>query len=619
MAAASVLRPPVGLLSRMRWLFLLIGLFAAVAYGVTGTLASAAAGLLWPLTIAATAGLVGTWLYGYARGRFTLAGDLGTGAAIVLLGASLPEPRFMPHAIFASVWIRALHAAPRDVALPTAIYAVAFGAAAALAASPESPFGAYVVGRVLAAALFGAAFSTIALVLAAHERTAAQDRALRAAGRALAEAGDRAAVYAAALAGARGLLGTTPGAVVELAIGASDDLDVVAETGSGTGAPGGRVRLGELPEAVREALVAGRAVEVASADAALWLALDLDPRAGTVYALPLAGRGTFDGALVVGSDAPIDDELKDDLQTLSELAALAVERQIQLDARRAGGAAGAPIAEAGGSPFERARARLGSALAAARPASAAPSVWPMPRELAQRVRWTIMAAALGLALWVGLYGLLELARGPVGPLQLIAAATPLWLGGWFLYGYRRGGFPLIGDVVVGLLLLAVLLSTETYRVTQFALFASLLFRAVYGGRRDVAVAVVVHAAALFGAVALSPGRGLGAAPVSAVVLMFVAVVALAVAIQLTSAALGRHERALVRGRVLRIAGAHLVAATERAQIEEAARDGREALRAAAADGDDAAELKEADETLAALAALAMEEVRLAEAPAQVGA
>src|SRR5688572_7971722 len=78
------LSPPAGLLARVRWFFLLLGLATVVAYGAAGAAASASAGLAWPLTLAASAALVGSWLVTYRRGRADLITDLVTAGAIVL-------------------------------------------------------------------------------------------------------------------------------------------------------------------------------------------------------------------------------------------------------------------------------------------------------------------------------------------------------------------------------------------------------------------------------------------------------------------------------------------------------------------------------------------------------
>jgi GAF domain-containing protein len=85
------------------------------------------------------------------------------------------------------------------------------------------------------------------------------------------------------------------------------------------------MRLDALPESLRRSLLTGEPAELVWADEATWRALDMPARAGGLYALPLRARGELEGALVVAADRPLDAELKDDLQTLADLAALAVE------------------------------------------------------------------------------------------------------------------------------------------------------------------------------------------------------------------------------------------------------------------------------------------------------
>jgi hypothetical protein len=160
----------------------------------------------------------------------------------------------------------------------------------------------------------------------------------------------------------------------------------------------------------------------------------------------------------------------------------------------------------------------------------------------------------------------------------VAVAAPLWLGGWFAYGYRRSGFPLVGEVVIGVLLLVVLTSAEAL-AAQFALLPSMFFRAVYGSGRRVALAWAIHVAALVAAVALVPDRGAGLVGPSRLAVWIVVLAVIAVVIHFLGDALTSYERALVRERSLRVAGAHLVAATGRAHVYDAALDGARALAA----------------------------------------
>lgn len=588
----GLMTPPAGLLQRVRWVFLLLALALAIAGGIGGAIASAAGGRPWPLTIVAAAGMAAVWLYGYLQVRFTLVTDLLCAAGIIVLGVTVPETRPMSYSILACIWMRALHSTVRQTIVAAVIFAVARVIVGALAAASEAPPDPAANGRNAISFVIVCLFSLSAAVLFTYDRAVTRQRRLRLASRGLAEARDRQSLYAAALSGARGLLDGTSGAGVELAVGVEEDMTVVAEAGKGIGAPGGHIDARQLPEALRTELHAGRAAEAVYADPALWRALDLDRQTGTVYAVPLVAHGSFEGAIVVGTDRTLDTEVKDDLQTLGDLTALALESQMLLEARGRGAEQVLPAAAAerpAGTPFERARAMSGTAPAAVTKATGHPAarspVWPMPLDLAGRLRWIFLGACMVAALWVGLNSLLMVLQGPAQPLQVVAVTTPLWLGGWFVYGYRRGGFPLVGDVAIGVLLLLLFLGTGAPALIDPVLFLSASFRALYGDgdRRQVALAVVIHAAVLPLAVLLLPV--FGGSPVDAggrLIFVPIAVAVFAAGVHLVSVTLGRFERALDRERALRVSGAQLVAATDRGHVYAATLDGAQGLLAGTA-------------------------------------
>src|SRR6266542_1946258 len=170
----DVLRPPDGLLARVRWLFTIAALGMAVVLALGGAAFAANNGRLavTPLVVALVLGVV--WLYGYRQGGASLAVDVLCAAGIAVLGAALPDARFAQFALFLSVWNRAMHTAGRRLAVTTAILLVGFFAAALL-----SPAGSVLSVYVLGAAAVGVAFavilSMVATVLAVYERAVARE------------------------------------------------------------------------------------------------------------------------------------------------------------------------------------------------------------------------------------------------------------------------------------------------------------------------------------------------------------------------------------------------------------------------------------------------------------
>jgi hypothetical protein len=548
MPIGALFSPPGGLLQRVRWLFLAAMTLVLVGVGLQGVLAAQAAGTAWPVALAAPIALYAVWIHGYLRRGYTLGHDAAAVALLVLLASVQPVPQVVAWLIIATAWLRVLHASGRAALAVIAAYTAVTAGTALIGPAPAGL--ATSISRMVLLGIGAGVMYLIGASLGGYERSIARERRLREAGRALVAAGDRASIYAAAIEGARALLAETRGASVELAVGSEERLEVVAEAGGGTGAPGGRVDLAGLPADVRAALARGEAVEIAHADEALWRAFDLDARRGVLYALPLAGQGTLDGALVIGSDRPLDAELKDDLETLAGLAALAVESQLL----REGHAEGEAPASA------------------ERPATAASTAswWSFPRELPERVRWLFLAGAwlatlaTAATLW---------AQPEATPSWAAAATAPLWLGGWWLYGHRRGSYPLVGDLAVALLL--GLTMTVPGDPAGTVVYLAMWCRAVHGSARGVAIAFALYAVALVGAEIVAPT---GDTPLELVV-QIAELAAIAGLVHWVCATLRRSERAMARERALRDASRALVAATRLDAVERAVVEGARRLLA----------------------------------------
>ena len=113
---------PANTLQRLRWLFLAVSL-VALATSVPLVLTSPTAAWLHPGALAGAAWLAGWWVTGYRRGRFPLAGELITTAALVALGVSVGNPESALGVIYCATLFRALYGGWAQAGLVVAQFA----------------------------------------------------------------------------------------------------------------------------------------------------------------------------------------------------------------------------------------------------------------------------------------------------------------------------------------------------------------------------------------------------------------------------------------------------------------------------------------------------------------
>ncbi len=109
-----------------------------------------------------------------------------------------------------------------------------------------------------------------------------------------------------------------------------------------------------------------------------------------------------------------------------------------------------------------------------------------PASTLQRLRWLFLAITL-------------VALGTSVPLVLISPSAtwlhPLglggvaWLAGWWVMGYRRGGFPMAGEVITTAALVAVGVGAGNPEYALGVVYSAILFRSLYGGRAQAGVVV----------------------------------------------------------------------------------------------------------------------------------
>ena len=273
---AGAVRPPAGLLARLRWLFLAFVLFFALTFVPQLVLESD-----WPVPVRVLSALLllalaGWWTLCYRRGVFPLAGlpfELAVFVAVVLTPA---DPFKSLGLLYIAVNFRSFYGSWRQVAGFTALAIATFSAAVLwaphLGLLDRSSLLPYTLPGVPVLALIA---HLVSVASTEAERAVDRERTLSAAGLAIVQAAGAAAVRAEVLAAAGRLLRHVPLASVRLCGPGADR----SEPGS----------------------------------------------AGSRAVVPLPSRAGDLGALVVTSDAPLPAEVAEALQVLAAQASLGLQ------------------------------------------------------------------------------------------------------------------------------------------------------------------------------------------------------------------------------------------------------------------------------------------------------
>ena len=133
------LRPPEALLSRLRWLFLGVTLFAL---GTQVVILTVSARESTPLRLAGLAGVIWLgwwWTSGYLRGRFPVAGEALVTLALVVVGVAAKDPEYTLGVVYSAALLRSLYGRPREALLVFVEFAAANLIALGIAEVPSQP------------------------------------------------------------------------------------------------------------------------------------------------------------------------------------------------------------------------------------------------------------------------------------------------------------------------------------------------------------------------------------------------------------------------------------------------------------------------------------------------
>ena len=310
MSTRHLLVFPVGLLSRVRWLFALAAVLTALTQLPLIALSSGAHVSMRAAAVAAVVWLCWSRIDEYRRGRSALWTLPLEGLALLLIGL-VAGPDQAQGLLFGGIFARAVYGTRRDVALAWTVYSAAALGIFVLGAHGESI--AAVIGELFALTMLAALIHFLAIVLGQHERTVARERRLREAGTALVAQRGRERIYQIAADSARALAGTETARSM-VAVGVPASLEIVATAGADLGLRG-PLSLVDLMS--RDA--------TASAAAPWTLGGTSGTEAERLVIVPFHGAGRSQSVFVVASDAPYIEELRHGLEALGAQVALALD------------------------------------------------------------------------------------------------------------------------------------------------------------------------------------------------------------------------------------------------------------------------------------------------------
>jgi diguanylate cyclase (GGDEF)-like protein/PAS domain S-box-containing protein len=190
-----------------------------------------------------------------------------------------------------------------------------------------------------------------------------------------------------------------------------------------------------------------------------------------------------------------------------------------------------------------------------------------PQSLLTRVRWAFLLVCL-IATASTVPHVFE--PNTTWPIRAVALIGFSWLGWHWIRSYERGGFSRAWVAIEGLAVLVVCLSIDTPLHALGLVYNGLVFRSLYGTRKDVAGTFLAYAGTFLGAVALSVLLGGPNIPLAELLPHVLGLTLLCGVFYFVASVLQEHEQTLAREEVLRKAGAALVATQDRDGVYAAA-------------------------------------------------
>ena len=326
--ADAVLSPPQQLLARIRWLFLVCCLGAALItiWGIAIDPSSEGA----PRVFAGASLVVLSWWWirCHERASFTRLGTVFEAVLLCVIGLTLGEPRDAFLLTSLGLAFRSLYCKKQDVIFAVVAFGIAQFVTIAVSTADFGPVdGAVVFLHQLPQLVM---WATVMHVLGAHvgkhEEAARRQKALATVGASLVASNTSEDIFRATTNVLRELLEPYPETVASIAIGDSTSMNIVGTTRRHEHvAPTGELDVAEMPAEVLESLGAGAPVHYDPVDSPAVQKL-FDPRSTDAMSLiPLTIQHELRGIISVAGPKGLETEMYEALLDLAAKVSLAVE------------------------------------------------------------------------------------------------------------------------------------------------------------------------------------------------------------------------------------------------------------------------------------------------------
>ena len=324
----AVFSPPKQLLARIRWLFLVCCLVAALI-------------VIWGLTIdpdsegarrvvagVALVLLSWWWIRCHERSSLTRASAVFEAAVLCAIGLTLGEPNDAFLLTSLGLAYRSLYGKKRDVVFAVVVFGVAQFVTIAVTSPDFTSMDGFVAffHQLPQLVMWGTVMHVLGAHVGRHEEAALRQKTLASVGAALVAANTSEDIFRATTNVLRELLEPYPETVASIVIGDATTMAVVGSTRRhGHVPPTGELEIGEMPAEVLDSLGAGQHIhfDVVTSEAVQKL---FDPRATDAMSLiPLTIQQELRGIISVAGPQRLDADMHEALLDLASKVSLAVE------------------------------------------------------------------------------------------------------------------------------------------------------------------------------------------------------------------------------------------------------------------------------------------------------